>query len=134
MSMAVRLDNMDTTMEIGKRVKGLKMYPDQNSVNGIPQVVNEEIYPYGYQMISFHYAMKVAMAAMVEYGIKDLEAKNNVPSNEVRLINGYTGASALSLFDYQKKYDLQAEYTGVRKIFRIPGENATILSSGVEEK
>ena len=47
---------------------------------------------------------------------------NNIPSNEVKLINGYAGHSALPLFDYQAKFDRQAEYTGVRRIFRVPGD------------
>lgn len=134
MSMAVRQSNMEIAREIGQRVHGLKMYPDQNSINGVPQVVNEEIYPLGFAMISFHYALKVSMAAIVEYGMKDLAAGNTIPSNELRLMNGYTGTSALSLFDYQKKYDLQAEYTGVHKQFRIPGENTQILSARIEAK
>lgn len=129
MSMACRQNNAEIAKIIGERVKGLKMYPDQNSVDGVPEVVNEEIYPYGYAMISYHYTLKVAMANMIEYGKKNLAAGNNVPSNELRLPNGYTGASALSLFDYQKKYDEQAEYTGERRIFRIPGENSKILST-----
>lgn len=133
MSMACRQNNEEIAKIIGERVKGLKMYPDQNSVDGVPEVVNEEIYPYGYAMISYHYTLKVAMANMIEYGKKNLAAGNNIPSNELRLPNGYTGASALSLFDYQKKYDEQAEYTGERRIFRIPGENSKILSSdGIE--
>lgn len=129
MSMACSQNNFEIAKTIGGRVKGLKMYPDQNSVNGVPEVVNEEIYPYGYAMISYHFTLKVAMANMIEYGKKNLAAGNNIPSNELRLPNGYTGASALSLFDYQKKYDQQAEYTGEHRIFKIPGENGRILST-----
>ncbi len=129
MSMACSQNNAQIARVIGQRVKGLKMYPDQNSVDGIPEVVNEEIYPYGFAMISYHYTLKTAMANMIEYGRRNRAAGNNVPSNELRLPNGYTGASALSLFDYQKKYDEQAEYTGERRMFKIPGENGKILST-----
>ncbi len=122
MTMACGLNSMEKAKVIGERVKGPKFYPDQNSHNGKAEVVNEEIFELGYRMISFHYMLKIAMAGMVEYGIKDLEAGNNIPSNEVKLINGYTGHSAMTLFDYQAKYDKQAEYTGVRRIFRVPGD------------
>ena len=122
MTMACGLHSMDQARAIAQKVKGPKFYPDQNSHNGVAEVVNEEIYAIGYPMISFHYMLKIAMAGMVEYGIKDLEAGNNIPSNEVKLINGYAGHSALPLFDYQAKFDRQAEYTGVRRIFRVPGD------------
>ncbi len=122
MTMACGTHGMEQAKAIAERVRGWKFYPDQNSHHGVAEVVNEEIFPLGYRMISFHYMLKIAMAGMVEYGIKDLEAGNNIPSNEVRLINGYAGHSALTLFDYQAKFDRQAEYTGVRRIFRVPGD------------
>lgn len=124
MSMACGLNNTERARAIGRRVKGLKMYPDQNSHNGIPEVVNEEIYEWGFAMISFHYALKVAMAAMIEYGIKDLEAGNNLPSNEVKFYNGVSGHSAMPMFDYQGKLDRQSVYTGIRRIARVPGDDA----------
>ena len=122
MTMACGLHTMDQARLISEKVKGPKFYPDQNSHNGVAEVVNEEIFDLGYRMISFHYMLKIAMAGMVEYGIKDLEAGNNIPSNQVPLINGYAGHSALPLFDYQAKFDRQAEYTGVRRVFRVPGD------------
>ena len=122
MTMACGLNSMEKAEKIGKGVKGLKFYPDQNSHNGKAEVVNSEIYGLGYSMISFHYSMKVAMAAMIDYGFKDLEAGNNIPSNDVKFYNGRTGASALPMFDYQKKFDCQSRYTGERRIFHVPGE------------
>lgn len=122
MTMACGLNSMEKAVKIADGVKGSKFYPDQNSHNGIVEVVNEEIYDIGYSMISFHYSMKVAMAAMIDYGMKDLEAGNNVPSNEVPFYNGRKGASALPMFDYQAKFDREAEYTGHRKLFHVPGE------------
>lgn len=122
MTMACGLNTNEKAMEIGHRVKGPKFYPDQNSHNGKPEVVNEEIYKMGYAMISFHYALKVAMAAMIDYGMKDLAAGNNIPSNEMKFPDGKSGHSAMPMFDYQGKFDKESEYTGVRKTFRIPGE------------
>lgn len=123
MSMACGLNNTEKARIIGERVKGPKMYPDQNTHNGKPEVVNEEIYEWGFAMISFHYTLKVAMAAMIEYGIKDLAAKNNLPSNEVRFYNGVSGHSAMPMFDYQGKLDKQSVYTGEHRIARVPGED-----------
>lgn len=122
MTMACGLNTMEKACCIAKKVKGPKFYPDQNSHNGKAEVVNEEIFEMGYSMISFHYTLKVAMAAMIDYGIKDLAAGNNIPSNEVKFYNGMSGHSALPMFDYQGKFDREALYTGKRKIFKIPGE------------
>lgn len=122
MTMACGLNTMDKARCIAERVKGPKFYPDQNSHNGKAEVINEEIYEMGYNMVSFHYALKVAMAAMIDYGMQDLAAGNNIPSNEVKFYNGLSGHSAMPMFDYQGKFDREAEYTGTRKIFRIPGE------------
>lgn len=106
---------------IGERVPGWKFYPDQNSINGVPDVVNEEIYPDGYKMISYHYMMKVAVAAMWEYGLQNMKNKNNVASNEAPFPNGIKGASALPVFNMQRLFDIEAEFTGVRREFRVPG-------------
>jgi len=122
MTMACGLNSAKKARIIGERVKGLKMYPDQNTHDGKPEVVNEEIYELGYAMISFHYALKVAMANMIEYGIQDLQTGHNGPSNDVAFYNGVRGASSLPMFDYQAKLDRAAEYTGVRETFHIPGE------------
>jgi hypothetical protein len=122
MTMACGLNSTEKAKVIGERVKGPKMYPDQNTHNGKPEVVNEEIYEFGFAMISFHYTLKVAVASMIEYGIKDLQAGNNAPSNEMKFYDGTSGHSAMPMFDYQGKFDREAEYTGVRKLFAVPGE------------
>ncbi len=106
---------------IGERIPGWKFYPDQNSVNGVPDVDNEEIYQQGFKMISYHYMMKVAVAAMWEYGLLNMQNGNNVPSNEKMFPNGVKGASALPIFNMQRYYDFEAQFTGKRKIFRVPG-------------
>lgn len=106
---------------IGERVPGWKFYPDQNSVKGVPDVDNDEIYHQGFAMISYHYMMKVALAAMWEYGLLNMKSRNNVPSNEKAFPNGVKGASALPIFNMQRFYDLEAQFTGVRKTFRVPG-------------
>ena len=106
---------------IGERVPGWKFYPDQNSVNGVPDVDNEEIRKYGFRMISYHYMMKVALEAMWRYGLENMKQGNNVASNELKFPNGVKGASALPIFNMQRLYDIEAEFTGVRRIFKVPG-------------
>lgn len=106
---------------IGSRVPGWKIYPDQNSVNGVPDVCNEEIYESGFVMISYHYMMKAAVAAMWQYGLLNMANKNNVASNELPFPNGIQGASALPVFNMQRLLDLEAEFTGIRRIFKVPG-------------
>lgn len=106
---------------VGERVPGWKFYPDQNSINGVPDVINEEIYQDGYKMISYHYMMKVAVAAMWEYGNRNMQNKNNVASNEVPFPNGVKGASALPIFNMQRLLDVEAEFTGVRREYKVPG-------------
>ena len=99
------------------------MYPDQTIHDGKPEVVDEDIYKLGFAMISYHYTLKVAMAAIVEYGKKNLAAGNNKPATEeVRLYNGCYGCSAMPMFDYQGKYDKQETYTGEHRIARVPGQ------------
>lgn len=106
---------------IGGRVPGWKFYPDQNSVNGVPDVDNDEIYAQGFAMISYHYMMKVALAAMWQFGLENMRRRNNVASNEAAFPNGVKGASALPAFNMQRLYDLEAEFTGVRRVFQVPG-------------
>lgn len=123
MTMACGLNSAQKAEIIGKRVQGLKMYPDQTIHEGRPEVVDEEIYKLGYVMISYHYTLKVAMAAIVEYGKKNLAAGNNKPATEeVRLYNGSYGCSAMPMFDYQGKFDKQEAYTGIHRIAKIPGQ------------
>lgn len=120
------LDAFEKAKIIGTRVKGPKMYPDQTIHSGVPEVVDEEIYKYGFTMISYHYTLKVAMAAIVEYGKKNLAAGNNKPATEeVTLYNGAQGCSAMPMFDYQGKFDKQEAYTGVHRVARIPGSLPT---------
>jgi methylisocitrate lyase len=124
MTMACGLNSTEKARIIGERVKGPKMYPDQTIHNGKPEVVDEEIYKWGFTMISYHYTLKVAMAAIVEYGKKNLKAGNNKPATEeVRLYNGHYGCSAMPMFDYQGKFDKQEAYTGVHWAARVPGES-----------
>ncbi len=123
MTMACGLNTAEKARIIGERVRGPKIYPDQTIHDGKPEVVDEEIYKYGYKMISYHYTMKVAMAAIIEYGKKNLEAGNNKPATEeVRLYNGKYGCSAMPMFDYQGKFNKQEAYTGIHIIARVPGE------------
>lgn len=113
--------SMELAKIIGERVPGWKIYPDQNSVNGTPDVNNDEIYSYGFKMISYHYMMKVALEAMLRYGIENMKNKNNVVSNELKFPNGVKGASALPIYNMQRLLDIEAEFTGERRIFRVPG-------------
>lgn len=106
---------------VAERVEGWKIYPDQNSINGIPDVDNDEIYPMGYKMISYHYMMKVALDAMWRYGIENMKNKNNVASNEASFPNGIKGHSALKIFPMQELFDLEAQFTGIRREFKVPG-------------
>lgn len=121
MVMPCGLDNSEKAKKLGEMIHGRKCYPDQNTHQGIPEVKNEEIYQWGYQMISFHYALKVAMESMIRYGKLDLEAGNNKPSNDLAFDNGLTGHSALPLFNMQAIFDKEAEFTGKRRIFHVPG-------------
>jgi 2-methylisocitrate lyase-like PEP mutase family enzyme len=123
MTMVVGLNNFEDAKTVGTRVPGWKVYPDQNSKNGIPEVVNEEIYPYGFRMITFHYLLKVAMAAMLEAGIQNFKNKNNVYSNEIAFPNGRKGHSALPMMNMQQWFDLEGQFTGVTKVFKVPGED-----------
>lgn len=109
---------------VAKRVKGWKIYPDQNSINGIPDVNNEEIFPLGYKMISYHYMMKVALDAMWRFGLENMKNKNNVASNEASFPNGIKGHSALKIFPMQQLFDLESEFTGVKREFKVPGTTA----------
>ena len=123
MTMAVGLNSREKAIRIATMVKGLKMYPDQSTHNGVPEVEGEEIYALGYAMVSFHYTMKIAMAEIIRYGIDNLKAGHSGPSDEVKLINGYTGPSALTLWNYQDKYDRLARITGgERRVFYAPGD------------
>lgn len=106
---------------VGERVKGWKIYPDQNSVEGKADVDNDVIFKHGYKMISYHYMMKVALEAMWRYGIENMKNKNNVASNELMFPNGLKGHSALGVFPMQELFNLESEFTGVKKEFKVPG-------------
>ncbi len=123
MVMPCGLNNREKTRKLGEMIYGRKFYPDQNTHNGEPEVENEEIYSWGYPMISFHYALKVAMESMIRFGKLDLEAKNNKPSNDLAFDNGVTGHSALPMFDMQAIFAREEEFTGIHREFHIPGEH-----------
>lgn len=77
---------------------------------------------YSFTMISYHYTLKVSMAAIFEYGKKNLKEGNNKPATEeVVLYNGVEGCSAMPMFDYHGKFDKQEEYTGVHKVAHVSG-------------
>lgn len=117
-----RCDNQnEKAAKLGKRVLGWKVYPDQNSVNGIPDVDNKILWHNGFKMVSYHYMMKVALNAMWRYGIENEKNRNNVASNEVEFPNGLKGHSALGCMPFQQYFDLEGEFTGVYRKHRIPG-------------
>ena len=106
---------------VAERVEGWKIYPDQNSIDGIADVDNNEIFPIGYKMISYHYMLKVALNAMWRFGIANMKNKNNVASNEDTFPNGIKGHSALKIFPMQVLLNLEAEFTGIQREFKVPG-------------
>lgn len=112
MSMACGLHSTEKAKEIARRVKGPKFYPDQDIHDGVPEVINEEIYDIGFVMVSFHYTLKVAMASMVEYGRKSLQAGNNRPAVDMTVEGEYPGCSARPFFEEHKQARLseQEEY------------------------
>lgn len=125
-TMCCGLSHMPNASEVaarlGDELPGWGFYPDQNSCNGVPDVVNEEIWKHGFKMISYHYMMKVAVAAMWEYGLKNMQNKNNVASNEYAFPNGMTGASALPLFKMQEYMDMMFRFMDQPvQQFRVPG-------------
>lgn len=106
---------------VGQKVKGWKIYPDQNSVGGVPDVDNSILWNNGFKMVSYHYMMKVALNAMWRFGLENERNRNNIASNEVEFPNGLKGHSALGCMPFQNYFDLEGEFTGVYRKFHIPG-------------
>lgn len=117
-------DQNEKAAYLGQRVKGWKVYPDQNSVNGIPDVDNNILWENGFKMVSYHYMMKVALNAMWRFGLENEKNRNNVASNEVEFPNGLKGHSALGCMPFQQYYDLEGDFTGVYRKHRVPGSKA----------
>lgn len=116
----VRLDNLKDATEVARRVPGWKMYPDNNSKNGIPEITMEEVYPLGYNLVTMHYVLKAAMSGMLEAGKHNFANKNNVWSNDNMVQNGVGGASALPYFDPQSWMELEGRFTGITRKFKHP--------------
>lgn len=118
MTLIVRLNNLEDARVISERVPGWKMYPDLNQDMGVPEVAVEDIYPLGFNLVTMHFLMKAAMAGMMEYGLKNFAANNNVYSNH-QAPCGIAGQSGMPFFAPQKWLDFEEKFTGKR--FKYPG-------------
>ncbi|MBR3270763.1 MAG: isocitrate lyase/PEP mutase family protein [Clostridia bacterium] len=82
MSMILGLHSLEECQKVAENVPGIKMYPDVVSRNGVPDVELDDIDKLGFKLVSMHYLEKGAMWGMLDFGKKNIEAKNTVYSDE----------------------------------------------------
>ncbi|MCF0262595.1 MAG: isocitrate lyase/phosphoenolpyruvate mutase family protein, partial [Sphaerochaetaceae bacterium] len=73
--------------EAGKRIKGPKMFAMLSS-GASPKVTVEQCAKWGYRLITMHYAMFAAVAAMESFGKKCFEAGSDIPITDDPNVDG----------------------------------------------
>ncbi len=86
--------SIEDIIDIGKRVKGPKMFA-MASAGASPKVTLEQLYGWGYQLMTMHYTMAGAMMGMQEFGRLCYEAKSDVPVTEDPRVD----SSPIALFE-----------------------------------
>ena len=82
MTLINRMYNIEECKQVAARLPGWKMYPDVESVNGVPEVELEDIKALGFNLVTMHYLEKGAMWGMVDYGRHNYANKSTVYSTE----------------------------------------------------
>jgi 2-methylisocitrate lyase-like PEP mutase family enzyme len=119
MTTVVRLSNIEDAAYVAERVPGWKMYPDASGHNGVPEVTVDQIYPLGFNMLTIHYLLKAAMDGMLEHGFKNVAQSGCLYTCDKVDATGIFGESGTPLFDPQALMAMEAEYTGVEKVYQI---------------
>ena len=86
--------SIEDIIDIGKRVKGPKMFA-MASAGASPKVSLDQLYGWGYQLMTMHYTMAGAMMGMGEYSKLCYEAMSDIPVTEDPRVD----SSPIALFE-----------------------------------
>lgn len=90
------IDSREAIEEIGRRVPGWKMF-GMSSKGASPKVTFEELYNWGYNLVTCHFAFAGAVKGMMEFGKRTFEDKSDVYAYDHDILNGPMGA--FEMFD-----------------------------------
>jgi len=130
MTTVVKLSNLEDAKYVAKKVPGWKMYPDVKGRDGVPEVTVDEIYPLGFNFMTMHYLLKAAMDGMLEHGKRNFAQQGCLYTCDKKDATGIYGDSATPLFDPQSYMELEAEFTGENKIYKIVGKEVDAYPEG----
>jgi 2-methylisocitrate lyase-like PEP mutase family enzyme len=103
------------TLEDAKRVAkydiGWKMWPDVFSIDGVPTVKLEDIYPLGFNFVTMHIFEKAALYGMLKYGVENMKNQSTVFS-ELHDMGGYPTLQeqTVVMCNYRKWLDMEVEF------------------------
>ena len=78
---------IEDIIDCGKKVKGPKMFAMLSS-GASPKVTAEQVSGWGYRLVTMHYAMFAALAAMEEFGKKCFESGSDIPITDDPKVDG----------------------------------------------
>jgi methylisocitrate lyase len=130
MTTIVKLSSLRDAQHVAKKVPGWKMYPDVAGKDGVPEVTVEQVYPLGFNFMTMHYLLKAAMDGMLEHGKRNFAQQGCVYSCDKNDATGVPGPSATPLFDPQAYMELERQFTGKGKGYRIVGNEVEAFPEG----
>ena len=80
--------SIEDIIEVGKRVKGPKMFAMASS-GASPKVTVDQLYGWGYQLMTMHYTMAGAMLGYEEFGKACYRAMSDIPVTEDPRFRGF---------------------------------------------
>ena len=86
--------SVEDIVDIGRRVKGPKIFA-MASAGASPKVTMEQLYKWGYSLMTMHYAMAGAMMGINEYGKCCYESMSDIPVTEDPRVD----SSPIALFE-----------------------------------
>lgn len=86
--------SIEDIIDVGKRVKGPKMFA-MASAGASPKVTVEQLYGWGYSLMTMHYAMSGALMGIGEYGRLCYESMSDIPVTEDPRVD----SSPIALFE-----------------------------------
>jgi methylisocitrate lyase len=96
--------NIEDARRVAKYDAGWKMWPDVMSKNGIPNVELNDIYPLGFNFVTFHVFEKAALFGMMKYGVENFKNQNSVYS-ETHQPEEFSNYS-----DYKEWFEMEEEF------------------------
>ncbi len=104
------IGNLEQGKKVADRVKGWKMWGDDQSKDGVPQVSLADAYKLGFNLVTNHCLESGAMWGMMMHGVENFKAGNTVFSDTHDISDYYKLPSSV---DYRSWLKLEKEFNNV---------------------